>query len=90
MAGKKPESVDFERALDELEKLVERMEQGDLTLEESLKSFERGMELTKQCQSALDQAQQKVDKLLEQDGDIQVTPFEGQQSDNAESGDEST
>lgn len=83
MARKKEESVDFERALGELEELVERMEQGEMTLEESLRSFERGMSLTRQCQKALDEAQQKVDKLLEQDGETRVTPFEGQQSDNA-------
>lgn len=83
MARKKEEPVDFERALGELEALVERMEQGEMTLEESLRSFERGMSLTRQCQKALDEAQQKVDKLLEEDGETRVTPFEGQQSDNA-------
>lgn len=85
MAKKKEESVDFERALDELESLVERMEKGDLTLEESLQSFERGVALTRQCQKALDEAQQKVDKLLEENGDTQVTPLEGQQTDSADS-----
>lgn len=76
MPKKTEQTPDFEKSLDELEKLVERMEQGDLTLEESLKSFERGMELTRHCQKALDEAQQKVDQLLEKDGEIQVAPFE--------------
>jgi exodeoxyribonuclease VII small subunit len=56
--------VDFERSLAELETLVERLEQGDLTLDEALKSFERGVALTRQCQGALKAAQQKVEILL--------------------------
>lgn len=75
-ANKSDETPDFEKSLNELEKLVERMEQGELTLEESLKSFERGVELTRRCQKALDEAQQKVDQLLEKDGEIQVAPLE--------------
>lgn len=80
MPKKADQTPDFEKSLAELETLVERMEQGELTLEESLKSFERGMALTRHCQKALDQAQQKVDRLLEQDGDIQVAPFESDES----------
>ncbi len=53
-------SIDFEEALDQLEELVEDMENGDLTLEESLKAFEQGIKLTRECQSALSQAEQKV------------------------------
>lgn len=59
---------DFEAALEELEALVERLEQGDLPLEESLRSFERGVSLTRQCQGALAEAQQKVEILLAQGG----------------------
>ncbi len=82
MPKKADQTPEFEKSLAELEKLVERMEQGELTLEESLKSFERGMALTRHCQQALDQAQQKVDRLLEQDGEIQVAPFESDESQN--------
>jgi exodeoxyribonuclease VII small subunit len=57
---------DFEASLEELEALVERLEQGDLPLEEALRSFERGVALTRQCQSALAEAQQKVEILLAQ------------------------
>ena len=53
----------FESALAELEQLVEKMEGGDLTLEESLKSFEQGVALTRLCQKALDEAEQKVEIL---------------------------
>ena len=59
MSKKDEATLDFEAALDELEKLVARMEEGDLPLEETLKLFERGMELTRQCQKALADAEQK-------------------------------
>jgi exodeoxyribonuclease VII small subunit len=57
---KKTKGVDFEAAMSELEGIVERLEHGDLPLEESLKQFERGVELTRTCQAALKQAEQKV------------------------------
>ena len=59
---------EFEQALEELEKLVERLERGDLPLEEALRSFERGVELTRRCQGALKAAQQRVEILLRRDG----------------------
>jgi exodeoxyribonuclease VII small subunit len=55
---------DFEKALAELEALVEKLETGELTLDESLADFKRGVELTRQCQAALDQAQQTVEQLM--------------------------
>lgn len=67
MAKQKPKPIDFEKALDELESLVERMEQGESSLEDSLKDFERGIELTRQCQAALAEAEQKVQILLKKD-----------------------
>ena len=54
---------DLEKNLQELEKLVEKMESGKLSLEESLQLFERGITLTKACQSVLKNAEQKVQKL---------------------------
>ncbi|HWO99434.1 MAG TPA: exodeoxyribonuclease VII small subunit [Methylococcus sp.] len=65
----------FEEALDELEQLVERMEQGNLSLDESLKLFERGVELTRTCQKALQEAEQKVQILLEETGGATLSPF---------------
>lgn len=59
---------DFEKALRDLETLVEQLEQGDLSLDESLKAFERGVALTRQCQTALKQAEQKVEILLRRTG----------------------
>lgn len=60
---------DFERALQELEHLVQRLEQGELSLEESLSEFERGLTLTRQCQHALATAEQKI-RLLTEHGEI--------------------
>jgi exodeoxyribonuclease VII small subunit len=58
---------EFEQALAELEQLVEKLEHGDLPLEQALRSFERGVELTRRCQSALKAAQQRVEILLRRD-----------------------
>ena len=55
----------FEGALEELESIVERMEDGEPSLEESLKLFERGMDLTRRCQKALDDAEQRIRTLAD-------------------------
>ena len=70
MAKKSPPAApaDFEQALGELESLVERMEQGELSLDTSLKEFERGIALARQCQKALQEAEQKV-RVLTGDGE---------------------
>lgn len=60
MTRTKPATPDFEAALAELEQIVLRLEQGDLPLEESLRQFERGVALTRSCQKALRQAEQKI------------------------------
>lgn len=67
--ARKKTQPDFEKTLAELEGLVEKMEQGDMTLEASLTSFERGIELIRTCQQALTEAEQKVEQLLDKDGD---------------------
>jgi exodeoxyribonuclease VII small subunit len=69
MAEPQTPPADFERSLTELEALVEKLEQGDLSLDESLKCFERGVQLTRICQAALKQAEQKVEILLRRSGD---------------------
>ena len=66
---------DFEQALDELEKLVQRLERGDLPLDEALRSFERGVELTRHCQTALKSAQQRVEILTRRGGRMEPEPF---------------
>lgn len=72
----KAKPVDFEQALTELEALVARMEAGDLSLEESLKAFEEGVKLTRECQTQLSAAEQRVQKLLEEDGRLKSVDFE--------------
>ena len=67
---KKPATPDFEAALKELEALVEKMESGEQNLEEALASFQRGIELTRTCQKGLKEAEQRVEKLIEKDGDF--------------------
>jgi exodeoxyribonuclease VII small subunit len=64
--------IDFERSLSELETIVEKLEHGDLTLDESLKQFERGVQLARSCQGALKQAEQKVEILLRKNGEPEV------------------
>lgn len=72
---KKKSSTVFEESLAELEQLVSQLEQGDISLEESLKSFERGVYLTRTCQQALQEAEQKVQILLEKNGSQTLEPF---------------
>lgn len=71
MAKAKTDSFDFEQALENLEELVTSMEEGDLSLEESLKAFEDGIKLTRQCQTALKAAEQKVQVLINEHGDTE-------------------
>jgi exodeoxyribonuclease VII small subunit len=78
MAKKPQQPVPFEQSLKELETLVEKMEQGDLSLEESLQHFERGVQLTRTCQQALKDAEQKVETLLKKDGQEEVVPFDSE------------
>lgn len=77
MARKK--AADFETSLAELQTLVERLESGELSLEDSLGAFEQGIRLTRDCQAALAQAEQKVQVLLERDGELQEAPFDADQ-----------
>jgi exodeoxyribonuclease VII small subunit len=74
---------DFEQALGELEQLVERLERGDLPLDEALKAFERGVALTRHCQSALKAAQQKVEILMKKSGKVELQPFTGTEAEDA-------
>ena len=71
-AGSTP---DFEQALAELEALVARLERGDLPLDEALKTFERGVELTRLCQGSLKAAQQRVEILLKRNGQPETESF---------------
>lgn len=72
---RKPQTPDFETSLSELESLVKQMEQGDLSLEASLSAFEQGIRLTRECQLTLNQAEQKVQVLIEQNGTLEAIDF---------------
>ena len=75
MARKQLETPAFEKSLKELEALVAKMEQGNLSLEESLQHFERGIQLTRTCQQSLKDAEQKVEILLKKSGQDDIAPF---------------
>jgi exodeoxyribonuclease VII small subunit len=75
LASDESTAPDFEKALEELEGLVERLEQGDLPLDEALKTFERGVALTRHCQTQLKAAQQKVEILLKRGPVNGIEPF---------------
>ena len=74
--SEKIQGFEFEHSLAELESLVQRMESGDMTLEQSLKAFEQGVKLTRSCQKALTDAEQKVQLLLEKNGVLTTEPFQ--------------
>lgn len=78
---KKTNTINFEKTFTELEDLVKKMEGGDLSLEESLKYFERGMLLTKNCQQALNKAEQKVRILLEKSNKNNLESFDSDNND---------
>jgi exodeoxyribonuclease VII small subunit len=75
-AAKSDSAPDFENALAELEQIVATLEKGDLSLDAALKHFERGISLTRQCQTALKDAELKVEQLVEKGGKQLLEPFE--------------
>jgi exodeoxyribonuclease VII small subunit len=76
MADINTEPDTFEQSLDELEALVERMESGEMSLEESLSAFERGIALTRNCQQALQAAERKVEILTAKTIEAAPEPFD--------------
>lgn len=75
MSNKK--TPDFEKSIAELESLVTALESGELSLEESLKTFEKGVQLTRLCQKSLSEAEQRVQILLQdKDGNEQLEDFD--------------
>ena len=78
MTKKGDKEFNFEKALENLEELVSSMENGELSLEDSLKAFERGIKLTRECQTALKDAEQKVQVLINEEGDTEDMESEGE------------
>ena len=76
MATRK-KAPNFEKSLAALESIVDEMEAGDLSLDDALKAFEKGVKLTRECQSALDQAEQRVAILMDtQNPDEAPVPYD--------------
>ncbi len=65
MASPRKKQLDLEKAMGELEEIVEQLESGELTLDNSLQQFEKGVKLSRECQSALTEAEQKVQILID-------------------------
>lgn len=76
MTKKQTTEPSFEDALSELETIVERMESGELSLEDSLTAFERGTALSKRCQQALDAAEKRIEVLTARSADAATEPFD--------------
>ncbi|NIL94749.1 MAG: exodeoxyribonuclease VII small subunit [Woeseiaceae bacterium] len=75
------QSFHLEKALADLESIVEELESGDLPLEKAMKKFEEGIKLTRSCQAALKEAEQKVEILLESAGGEELEDFDVEEED---------
>ncbi|EGR2797017.1 exodeoxyribonuclease VII small subunit [Vibrio navarrensis] len=75
MATKKPENMSFEATIEELDGLVDQLENGDLTLDDALKKFERGIALARASQAKLSEAEQRVSILLSEDDQAPLSDF---------------
>lgn len=82
MAKKKPENLSFEESMTELETIVAQLEQGDLSLEDSMKLFERGLSLSQHSQQTLANAEQKIQILMNNDEQSELQPFDDLESDS--------
>ena len=81
------QSVSFENKLHQLEELVHQLEQEDLSLEDSLKVFEQGVKLSRQCQSALEKAEQKIIQLTQNDASTEIQTRSALQDRSSQSND---
>jgi len=68
----------FEEAMKKLETIVTELEKGELNLDESVKKFEEGMKIEKQCNTILDDAEKKITILLEKDGELKEENFDAE------------
>ena len=80
MPEEKPPQPAFEAALGELERVVERLESGELSLEETLQLFERGVQLRDRCQKELLEAETRIEMLVRRANGIQAEPFDPEQN----------
>mgnify|MGYP000939954706 CR=1 FL=1 len=81
------EEIKFEKALERLEKIVADLEAGDISLDEALKKYEEGVELSRACQKKLAQAEKKIEILTKGlDGSLKREPFEVDEDESSEAG----
>ena len=76
-----PKGIDFEKSLKRLEKIVQELEDGDLTLDEALKKYGEGIELSRACTKMLNEAKNKVEKLVKKEGTLATEQFESEAED---------
>jgi exodeoxyribonuclease VII small subunit len=76
MPSKKSAAFNFETSLEKLNQIVDTMEQGGLSLEESLKNFEEGIRITRECQAALKDAEQKVEIMIQKNGTFSLEKYQ--------------
>lgn len=75
-AGEEEDSPSFEQALQALERVVDRLEDGEIPLEEALVEFERGVALSRRCRDQLDAVERRIEMLIDQNEEESVRPFE--------------
>ena len=73
------EDINFEKAMEELEKIANELEKGDLDLDTSVSKFEEGMKLSKKCSEILENAEKKITILLQKDGELVEESFESKE-----------
>lgn len=79
MPAAKKSQFDLEKSLSKLEDIVQALEGGELSLEQSMKQFEEGVSLTRACQEALTQAEQKIQMLVEKAGESTLVDYKAQE-----------
>lgn len=81
------EKIKFDEAMTKLESIVQRLEDGDLSLEESLAIFEEGINLARLCTKQLDEVERRIEILIKgEDGELKIVPFAEDSNDDDESG----
>ena len=80
----KDKAPTLESRMKDLEKIVERIESGKMGMDETLKAFEEGMDLSKECQEMLNQTELRIQKLVEAKGSLRTEPFEAVDADEKE------
>ncbi|MBB5173067.1 exodeoxyribonuclease VII small subunit [Texcoconibacillus texcoconensis] len=76
----KEETLSFEEAMNKLESVVEKLEEGDVPLEKAIAMFQEGMELSKQCHNKLQAVEKQMDEIVKDDGEVELTNLQEESS----------